>query len=222
MTWEEVKASFSTNIESTYNKALTWLDQAMTHMPDDVKRRVAATLSALKATGAQLKRAQALLPARPKDKAEAELVVRYAEMKGLYDAILNGLGLNAVQLEAEQEIEAGFIPASVVLVIGALGLTAAGVAWAIANYEYARALRDQSTFLVKELEARQESMRTGKALPAGSGYPNGSGTGGASGADSDKKPRDEDKGGWGWLWAMLGLGGLVGAAVYGPKLLKGR
>ena len=175
----------------------------------------------LKATGQQLKRAQALLPARPKDKAEAELVVRYAEMKGLYDAILNGLGLNAVELEAEAEIEAGFIPASVVLVIGALGLTAAGVAWAIANYEYAKALRDQSTFLVKELEARQESMRTGKALPDGSGYPEGSGSSAAA-ANKDKKPKDKDEKGWGWLWALLGVGALTGAAIYGPKLLKGR
>ena len=184
-------------------------------MPSDVKRKVAGTLSALKATGRHLSKAQALLPSQPKTKAEAELVVRYAEMKGLYDAILSGIGINAVQLEAEQEIEAGFIPASVVLVIGTLGLTAAGVAWAVANFEYATALRDQAAFLTKELEARQEAMRSGKELPAATGYANES-------TNKDKKPKDEDKGGWGWLWAVLGLGGLVGAAVYGPKLLKAR
>ena len=216
MTWTELKTAFANNIESSYNKAYTWLDQALNHMPDDVKRRVAGTLGVLKAAGRHLARAQALLPSRPKDKVEAELVVRYAEMKAMYDAILSGLGINAVQLEAEPEIEAGFIPASVVLVIGALGLTAAGVAWAIANYEYATALRDQAAFLTKELEARQEAMRSGKDLPAATGYPSG------SGENKDKKPKDEDKGGWGWLWAVLGIGGLVGAAVYGPKLLKGR
>ena len=213
MTWEELKTSFSTNIEIVYGRAASWLEQAMTHTPDDVKKRVAGTLSALKVTGRHLQRAQALLPGRPKTKAEAEFVVRYAEMKGLYDAILSGIGINAVQLEAEPEIEAGFIPASVVLVIGALGLTAAGVAWAVANYEYAAALRDQASFLTKELEARQESMRTGKDLPASTARP-------AEG--NDKKPKDEGKGGWGWLWAVLGVGGLVGAAVYGPKLLKAR
>ena len=221
MTWEELKASFSDNVESTYNKALTWLDQAMKHTPDEVKRRVAATLAALKATGQHLKRAAELLPSRPKDKAEAELVVRYAEMKALYDAILSGLGINAVQLDAEPEIEAGFIPASVVIVIGALGLTAAGVAWAIANYEYARALRDQASFLVRELEARQEAMRTGKELPAATGYPGESGSGGGGGA-ANTKPKDKDEKGWGWLWAMLGVGALTGAAIFGPKLLKGR
>ena len=213
MTWEELKTSFSTNIEAVYGRAATWLEQAMTHMPDDVKKRVAGTLSALKTTGRHLQRGRALLPSRPKTKTEAELVVRYAEMKGLYDAILSGVGLNAVQLEAEPEIEAGFIPASVVLVIGALGLTAAGVAWAVANYEYAMALRDQAGFLTKELEARQEAMRTGRDLPAGSGR---------SAGDENKKPKDEDKSGWGWLWAMLGISGLVGAAVYGPKLVRGR
>ena len=213
MTFEELKTSYLSNVESAYTKAATWLDQALLHMPSDVKRKVAGTLSALKATGRHLSRAQALLPSQPKTKAEAELVVRYAEMKGLYDAILSGIGINAVQLEAEQEIEAGFIPASVVLVIGALGLTAAGVAWAIANYEYAVALRDQSSFLTKELEARKEAMQSGKDLPAATGYAT---------ENKDKKPKDEDKGGWGWLWAVLGIGGLVGAAVYGPKLVKGR
>ena len=215
MTWEELKTSFSTNIEIVYGRAASWLDQALARTPEDVKKRVAGTLSALKATGRHLQRAQALLPSRPQTKAEAELVVRYAEMKGLYDAILSGIGINAVQLEAEQEIEAGFIPASVVLVIGTLGLTAAGVAWAVANFEYATALRDQAAFLTKELEARQEAMRSGKELPAATGYANES-------TNKDKKPKDEDKGGWGWLWAVLGLGGLVGAAVYGPKLLKAR
>ena len=62
-------------------------------------------------------------------------------------------------------------------------------------------------------------MRSGKDLPAATGYPSGSGE---NSANKDKKPKDEDKGGWGWLWAVLGIGGLVGAAVYGPKLLKGR
>ncbi len=217
MTWAELKSAFTANIESTYQRAATWLDEALTDRPEDVKRAVAATLSALQAAGRHLRRAQALLPAHPKSRAEAALVVRYAEMKGMHDAILSGLGINAVQLDAEPELETGFIPASVVLTIGALGLTAAGVAWAVANYEYATALRDQAAFLTKELEARAEAMRAGKELPAATGYANG-----AQPGNEDEKPKDKDKGGWGWLWALLGVGGLLGAAVYGPKLLKGR
>lgn len=213
MTWEELKTAFTQNVESAYQKARTWLDQALTHLPDDVRRKVAATLSALKTTGRHLRRAQGLLPSRPKDKVEAALVVRYAEMKGLYDAILDGIGIHAIQLDEEAEIEAGAIPAGVVLTIGALGLTAAGVAWAIANYEYAVALRDQAAFLTRELEAREEAMRSGKALPASSGYADGSN-------GKPKKPGDDDKGGAGWLWALLGIGTLAGAAVFGPQLLK--
>ena len=66
MTLEELKASFEANIEASYHKALTWLDQAMTHMPGDVKKGVAGTLSALKATGRHLSKAKALLPSQPK------------------------------------------------------------------------------------------------------------------------------------------------------------
>ena len=210
MTWEQLKAAFSTNVERSYDRARAGLDAALRRRPDEVRRRVAGTLSALKAAGAHLRRAAALLPARPEGREEADRVVRYAEMKALYDALLAGLGVNAVQLDAEAEIEAGFIPASVVLTIGALGLTAAGVAWAVAVYEYAAGLRDQSAFLVKELDARQEAMRTGRALPA------------ATGTAPPQDPGDPGKGGFGWVWAMLGVSALAAAAVFGPQLVKGR
>jgi len=212
MTLDQLQAAFSAQVEDTYHKAAAWLDQALTQKPDEVKRRVAATLAALKATGQQLCQAQRLLPAQPTTKAEADLVVRYAQIKAMYDAILSGIGINAVDLDTEPEVEAGFIPVAVVVTIGALGLTAAGVAWAIAAYEYAKALRDQSGFLVQELQARQEAMRTGKPLPESSGYPN----------KSDEKPKDKGGNGWGWLWALLGVGALTGAAVFGPRLVKGR
>ena len=211
--WDKLKARFVRDVQKSYDQATAWVDAAIKDDPEAVKQKVARTLSALKGAGARLQRAKDLLPNPPKTKADGDLVVRYAEIKGLYDAILSGIGINAVQLDAEKEIEAGFIPAAVVLTIGVLGLTAIGVAWAVANYEHAAALRDQAGFLVKELEARQEAMRTGENLPDSSGYPNGSTT------NQDKKP-DGEKGGWGWVWALLGLGTVAGAAIALPKLAK--
>ena len=203
---DALQERFIRDVRSSYDRATVWVNTALTDDPEAVKQKVARTLSALKGAGARLERAKALLPSQPKNKAQAEQVVRYADLKTMYDAILGGIGLNAVDLAAEPEIEAGFIPATVVLTIGALGLTAAGVAWAVANYEHAAALRDQTAFLVRELEARTEAMRTGKDLPQGSG-------------GGDKPTGDADKGGAGWLWALLGLGA-AGALVFGPKLLK--
>ena len=208
-TLDALHERFVRDVRSSYERATVWVSTALMEDSEAVKLKVARSLSALKGAGARLDQAKQLLPSQPRTKAQAEMVVRYANLKTMYDAILEGIGLNAVELAAEPEIEAGFIPPAVVLTIGALGLTAAGVAWAIANYEHAAALRDQAAFLVKELDARTEAMRTGKDLPEAS-----------TGTNTDKKPDDkDDKSSSGWLWALLGLGA-AGALVFGPKLLK--
>lgn len=208
MTWEQLKQGFTSGIASAYDASLGRVERAVSEDADRVKRAVAAFFEALAQARANLDRALTLLPSPPANAADAALVARYTEMRQLYDALLLGISKNAVAV-AEREV--GIAPA-VVLVIGVVGLTAAGVAWALAAYEYAAALRDQSGFLVAELEARKEAMRTGKALPPASATPST-----PAPASPDAPP---SKGG-GWGWVLVGLG-LAGGAVYLlPKLGKG-
>lgn len=207
MTWEQLAQGFTSRIASAYDASLGRVERAITEDAERVKRAVAAFFEALAQARANLDRAVPLLPSPPQGQAEAALVARYAEMRQLYDALVLGVSQNAVSLATR---EVGVAPA-VVIVIGAVGLTAAGVAWALAAYEYAAGLRDQSAFLVAELEARKEAMRTGKVLPPASPTPS---------TPPPPAPPGDDKGG-GWLWALLGLG-LAGGAVYLiPKLGKG-
>ena len=48
MTWAELKSAFTANIESTYHRAATWLDEALSDRPEDVKRAVGTLRGVLK------------------------------------------------------------------------------------------------------------------------------------------------------------------------------
>ena len=52
-----------------------------------------------------------------------------------------------------------------IVMIAVVALSAAGVAWAIAAYEYAAGLRDETALMATELEARVQAMKDGKTLP---------------------------------------------------------
>lgn len=200
MTWDELQRRFLDNIEASYAATVGRLEAAITATPAAFEAKVQGFLAMLAECKANLARILAHLPNPPRNAVEAQLVTRYVEMRALYDALLLGLSENAVPLPS-----VGLAPL-VVLAIGGMGLTAAGVAWAVAAWEYAASLRDQSGLLARELEARVEAMRQGTQLPPST--------------VAAPKPPDDPKGGvWPWL---LGLGALAAGVVFVvPKLGKG-
>ena len=204
-TWDELKADFTGRVATLY--ASTWqrLSTAITTAPDTFRARMADYLAMLAQIRANLAIIAARLPNPPRTQAEALQITTYAEYKSMYDALVAGISANAVPVRTE----IGIAPA-VVVTVGLVGLTAAGVAWAVATWEYAASLRDQTGFLVKELDARVESMRSGAPLPATTAVP----------AAAPTAPREPSSAGWGWLVGGLALAGAAAVFVV-PKLGKG-
>lgn len=211
MTWEQLKADFTANIQQVYEATHKRLAAAIEARPESFRDRVTSFLDALATTKANLDRIAAKLPNPPKDKTEAALITRYAEMKQLYDAIVAGISENATRVNPS---EFGWGPVAVILVIGVVGLSIAGVAWAIAAWEYAASLRDQSGFMDKELDARVEAMRSGAQLPATTAIP--------PSASPPPDPTKSDGGnGMNLAWILGGLALAGAAAVFVvPKLGK--
>lgn len=209
MTWEQIKADFTSRIQSLFETTYTRLSSAITSTPEAFRERVVAYLGILAEIRANLERIATRLPNPPQTQADAEIIARYAEYKSMYDALVTGISANSVAVRTE----IGVAPAVVVLVIGIIGLTVAGVAWAVASYEYAVSLRDQTAFMVKELDARVESMRSGQQLPATTALPPSA---------PAPTPEASSSGGSGWAWLFGGLALAGAAAVFVvPKLGKG-
>ena len=49
--------------------------------------------------------------------------------------------------------------------VGGLAITAVGLAWAFAAYEYAANLKDQTALAERELDARVDASNAGRVLP---------------------------------------------------------
>lgn len=156
MTWEELKLSFLTGIQSSYDAVYTRVEEAVAAKPSSFEAKVRAFLTLLRECKVNLERIAAQLPSLPKNEAAKALIRRYQDMKALYDALVAGIALNATG-----DLELGTVP---LVVVGTVALSAAGVAWAIAAYEYAAGLRDETALMATELEARVQAMKDGKTL----------------------------------------------------------
>ena len=90
-------------------------------------------------------------------------------------------------------------PPVVLIVVGVI-VGVAAIAWAVAAYQYAVNLREQTALTEKELDARILASREGRQLPA-----------------TTLPPQSSGMGMTGWLM----LAGVVAAGVFlGPKLLE--
>lgn len=209
MTWDELMATFASRIAATYEATIGRLSAAIQATPAAFEAKVTAFFALLAECKANLDRIQARLPNPPRSQADVANVARYAEMKSLYDALVLGISQNAVQVP-----QVGVAPA-VVIVVGSVGLTVAGVAWAVAAWEYAASLRDQTAFMAQELEARVQASQRGTQLqPTTATPPSAPAPGGGAAGNDDKK-------GGAWVW-LLGIGAAAAAAAFiVPKLGKG-
>lgn len=73
-------------------------------------------------------------------------------------------GLFADAENVVPEVDDFGIASSVVIVVGTVGLTMVGVAWAIVTFQYALEGREQTALEVQELEARLALSKAGKTL----------------------------------------------------------
>lgn len=196
MTWEELKLSFLTGIQASYDAVYARVEEAVAAKPSSFEAKVRAFLTLLRECKVNLERIAAQLPSLPKNDAAKALIRRYQDMKALYDALVAGIALNATG-----ELELGTVP---LVVVGTVALSAAGVAWAIAAYEYAAGLRDETALMATELEARVQAMKDGKTLPP----------------STLAAPEKTDSGGAPLGLVLVGLGVLGGAAFFTFKRTK--
>jgi hypothetical protein len=94
----------------------------------------------------------------------AELVKRWEDQRAVYNDLAAGLRAEShpmSQSSVQGTVEVGVIPAGVVIVIGVVGFTVAGVAWALVAKPYAESLRTQAETAAAELEARVQGRAQG-------------------------------------------------------------
>lgn len=212
--WESLKQGFVGGFEVVYRRALAQADSFAAERREEAARLVAAFLGALTVTEGTLAPLPQLLAALPDDAATRALRTRYDEIRLLHGHLLAAFRRETVVSQEgppEGVVETGAVPVVLAFAVeGAIwiGVTAAGVALAMAAWDYAKGTQQHAEALLVETNGRVEAMRTGQALP------------GSELATAPPNPPDDGKkGGWGWL--LLLAGAAAGAAFLVPKLAKG-
>lgn len=198
MTWADIQARWSQGWRALSQAASDAWSAAIHADPAAFSGHVVAFQDQLAQTRATLDRMRTLVPSppvTPEDHAAAEQLaafeVRYHELAaGLYG-------------DAAEAPSVGVVP---LLVVGGLALGAAGIAWAVAAYQYAVNLREQTALAERELTARVEASRAGRVLQP-------------STLPAPPPPPAPAASSGGGLWLLGGLG-LVAAAVTLPVLLS--
>jgi len=195
-TWADVKANWSTGWRELQHSALEKWGSAIRRKPEDFKPRVQATIDELAAARAHLDHMKPLLPKKIQTAEDQPVFSSFSRMSARYYELAAGVYADA------QPASGARVGAPPLLVVAGVVLGVAAIAWAVAAYHYARNLREQTALADRELSARVEASKEGRALQP----------------TTLPKPEKKDGGGLGWLL----VGGLVlaaGAAV-APVLMK--
>ncbi len=194
--WSDIRSGWSSTWTGLHDRAVGAYGAAIRSDPGRFRRSVADFLRLLAESRASLD----LIEAHLTTVDEAPLRALGRALGSRYATLAAGVYADAKPADA---VGAAPLVVGGVVVAGVL-ISVAGVAWAVAAYQYAVNLREHTSLLEKELEARVEASRSGRELPASS-------------IPQQSNPLDEAR-----SMGMILLGGLTlaAAAVVAPILLK--
>ena len=194
-TWSDVKANWSAGWRELQRSAVEKWESAIRRRPEEFRPQVQATIDELAAARAHLDHMKPLLPKKIQTAEDQRVFSGFSRMSARYYELAAGVYADARPATTQ-------VGAPPVLVVAGVVLGVAAIAWAVAAYQYAKNLREQTALADRELSARVEASKEGRTLQP----------------TTLPEPEKKDGGGLGWLL----VGGLVLAAgaAAAPVLMK--
>ncbi|MCB9686023.1 MAG: hypothetical protein H6738_24495 [Alphaproteobacteria bacterium] len=196
--WTDLKSSWSSAWTGLQQRASSAYQAAIQANPGQFRDKVASFLSLLSESRASLDRTRELL----KQVNDPALASKAGDLESRYATLASG-----VYADAQPADTVGVAPVIVGgIVVAGIIVSVAGVAWAVAAYEYAVNLREHTSLLEKELQARVDASKEGRVLQPSSVPP-------VPNPVADAKSTG--------LWVLGGLA-VTAAAIAVPIFLKKR
>ena len=167
--WDAVWAEVDDAWKQLYAGAVQAWEASIRQMPQTLEAHVAAFEAELKASRCHLDCMKPNVAQLAKITANHALISQYSELERTYHSLASAFYSDAVPVEAtgvsskadEGSPKIGIAP---VLIAAGLAVGVGGAAWAVVAYEYAVSLREQTALALRELEARVEASKAGRAL----------------------------------------------------------
>jgi hypothetical protein len=153
--WSQILGAWSQGWKELRARAAALYASAVQADSSGAAARISGFTQALGEARATLDRIRSRLPGLP----DPALVARYQELERRWHDLAAGLFADATPVATPV---VGMPPA---LVVGGLAITAVGLAWAFAAYEYALNLQEQTALAERELDARVAASQQGRVLP---------------------------------------------------------
>ena len=161
MTWEQIKAEWSSGWSALEVEALATYQAAIEADPEAYRAKLIEVLGLLEESRANLDRMKANLRAelRAGRKVPAGAIQRLKKLEERYNDLAAGVYADTEPAPNQVgSITVGLIVAGVVFGIAA-------IAFGIAAYQYCANLRDQTALAEKELDERVQAARDGVVIP---------------------------------------------------------
>lgn len=161
MTWEQIKAEWSSGWSALEVEALATYQAAIEADPEAYRAKLIEVLGLLEESRANLDRMKANLRAelRAGRKVPAGAIQRLKKLEERYNDLAAGVYADTEPVPNQVgSIMVGLIVAGVVFGIAA-------IAFGIAAYQYCANLRDQTALAEKELDERVQAARDGVVIP---------------------------------------------------------
>ncbi|MCB9759109.1 MAG: hypothetical protein H6739_04655 [Alphaproteobacteria bacterium] len=155
--WQQVKAGWSEGWSALEAQGQQLYAAAIQADPSAYSATVQGFIEALTGARGHLDRQRDALAQLPEGPERQAAVARYQAQEERYHTLAAGLYSDAAPASEAM----GLVP---VLVVGGLALGIAGTAWAVAAYEYAVNLREQTALADRELTARVQASQEGRTL----------------------------------------------------------
>jgi len=157
--WDDVKAAWSAGWKALSDQAVAAYGAAIQANPSAYVDKVTGFLGALTTSRETLDRVRAKLPNPPVTDADRAAWAKYEALDKRYHELAAGFYADARPADPAT----GIAPA-VVVVVGVVAVGLVGTAWAVAAYEYAVNLQDQTALAERELDARVVASQEGRTL----------------------------------------------------------
>ncbi len=166
--WTDIRSRWGQSWRTRYDQAVLEYGASIQRNAEGFRKKVEEFLAILEQSRQALLRIDVLLESSP----DAEQKRRASALWQRHRTLAAGVFADTRPVE-----HLGAAPVVVGLVVAGVLIGLGGIAWAVAAYEYAVNLREETGLLEKELQARIEASHAGRILPPSTLPAQPSGTG---------------------------------------------
>lgn len=151
--WSAIVSRFAASYPATYEDLRNRYEAEIRKSAEPFRERVGAVMAKLITLKVRVALLKDKIKVVPQSQAQAAIVVHITQLEAVVNALIDGIKTNSTDMRSGERPEVGLSPVvAVVLVIGVIGLSVAGVLAALAGEKYCDSLQTRADTIDKAVQ----------------------------------------------------------------------